>query len=262
MKPALPPRLASACRAPRPAHLSGPRLAALAAVLAAALGLLACTPPPPPPPRPAKAPEPSEAAGELAVDPQAKHAQRTDGLTGGTLVFEDDFERPELGDAWLVKHAGEWRIDNGMLRATVVPEEEARNQGVWLTKALPPKTRVVFQSRSLSKVGDTKCEIFAREPKHEAGYSVIFGGWSNTINTITRLGEHEPRRVVQSEHQKVESGRTYTWTVVRTDNAVRWYIDGRFMIAYDDADPVRGSFFGFNNWATDVRFDNVQVFAL
>jgi hypothetical protein len=34
------------------------------------------------------------------------------------------------------------------------------------------------------------------------------------------------------------------------------------MIAYDDAEPVRGSFLGFNNWATDVRFDNVQVFAL
>ncbi len=236
------------------------------ATLRIAAGLVAlaaaCTPPEPPPPRPAKAQEAVDQPGSLAEDPQAKHANRTDGLTGGTLVFEDQFERGEIGDQWTVKHAGEWTVDNGALKATVVAEEEARNQGLWLNKPLPAKVRVVFQSRSLSKVGDTKCEIFATEQKHEAGYSIIFGGWSNTINTITRRGEHEPTRVIQSEHQKVEQGRTYTWTVVRTDNAVRWYIDGRFMIAYDDAEAVRGTFFGFNNWATDVRFDNVQVYAL
>lgn len=238
------------------------RILCATATAALAAAQLACTPPEPPPPRPAKVQEPLDQPAGLAEDPQAKHAKRTDGLTGGTLVFEDQFERSEVGPEWQVKHAGEWTIDNGALKATVVAEEEARNQGVWLNKPLPAKVRVTFQSRSLSKVGDTKCEIFATEQKHEAGYSVIFGGWSNTINTITRRGEHEPARVVQSEHQKVEQGRTYTWTVVRNDNAVRWYIDGRFMIAYDDADAVRGTFFGFNNWATDVRFDNVQVYAL
>lgn len=223
---------------------------------------LACTPPEPPPPRPAKVQEQVDQPGALAEDPQAKHAKRSDGISGGTLVFEDQFERSEVGAQWQVKHAGEWTIDNGALKANVVAEEEARNQGIWLSKPLPDKVRVVFQSRSLSKVGDTKCEIFATEPKHEAGYSVIFGGWSNTINTIARRGEHEPQRVVQSEHQKVEQGRTYTWTVVRNDHVVRWYIDGQFMIAYDDTDAVRGTFFGFNNWATDLRFDNVQVYAL
>ena len=221
-----------------------------------------CTPPEPPPPRPAKVQEQVDLPGALAEDPQAKHAKRTDGVTGGTLVFEDQFERSDVGEQWLVKHAGEWTIDNGALKATIIAEEATRNQGVWLNKPLPDKVRVVFQSRSLSKVGDTKCEIFATEAKHEAGYSVIFGGWSNTINTITRRGEHEPQRVVQSEHQKVEQGRTYTWTVVRNDHVVRWYIDGKFMIAYDDPSAVRGHFFGFNNWATDLRFDNVQVYAL
>ena len=203
---------------------------------------------------------PTEPTGDQ--DPQAKHASRTDGLQGGTLVFEDHFERAEVGADWLGRHAGEWVIDNGQVKPNRVAADELRNQGLWLQKPLPPKVRVVFQARSLSKVGDTKCEIFGTDSKHESGYSIIFGGWGNTINTITRKGEHEPRRVVQSDHQRVEPGRTYTWTIVRNDNAVRWYIDGKFMIAYEDTDPVKGTAFGLNNWATDVRFDNVQVFSL
>ncbi|MBM4342846.1 MAG: hypothetical protein FJ100_05665 [Deltaproteobacteria bacterium] len=232
--------------------------------LAIALGALcACTPPEPPPPRPAAArAAPTELRTEPEADPQAAQAVRTDGLQGGTLVFEDHFDRADLGPDWLGKHAGEWILEGGEVKANRVQAEEVRNQGLWLQKPLPDKVRVTFRARSLSRVGDTKCEIFATEPRHEAGYSVIFGGWNNTINTITRLGEHEPRRVVQSDHQRVESGRTYAWTLVRTDHVVRWYIDGKFMIAYPDDRPVRGSFFGFNNWATDVRYDDLQVFAL
>lgn len=246
--------------------MKGPGFRRLSGVLgsffAVGFGLAsACTPPEPPPPRP---PRVKAAAAPVAVDedPQARHARRDDGLTGGTLVFSDDFERAEPGSDWTVKHAGEWTIEGGLLRSHRVDPEDARNQGVWLTRPLPDKVRVTFQSRALSAVGDTKCEIFATQPRHEAGYSVIFGGWGNTINTITRLGEHEPQRVVQRNPQKVETGRTYTWTILRSDNVVRWYLDGNFALAYDDPSPVAGKFFGFNNWLTDVRFDNVKVYAL
>lgn len=227
-----------------------------------ALGCLAeagCTPPEPPPPRPAP---PKVSEGGEVDDPQAKAAARTDGLTGGKLVFSDNFDRTELGADWTVKHEGEWLLQDGQLKPVRLANEDERNQGLWLNQPLPPKVRVTFESKSLTKIGDTKCEIFGTEPKHESGYSVIFGGWNNTINAITRKGEHEPRRVTQSEFVRVEQGRTYTWTIVRTDGVLRWYVDGKFMIAYDDADPVRGSAFGFNNWANDVRIDNLKIFAL
>ncbi|MSP91077.1 MAG: hypothetical protein EXR79_04625 [Myxococcales bacterium] len=229
------------------------------ALVGAAL-LAACTPPDPPPPRPL--PVKAAAAAAATDDPQARHRDRQDGLQGGKLVFEETFERNELGADWVAKQPGEWSIEGGLLKATPVPNEDLRNRGLWLAKPLPKNVRIVFQARSLSVVGDTKCEVFATEPKHETGYSVIMGGWNNTINTIARRGEHETARVVQAEHVPVERGRTYTWTIVRSDAAVRWYVDGRFMIAYDDQDPVAGVWFGFNNWATDVRFDNLRVFEL
>ncbi len=230
--------------------------AALVALVAA------CTPPDPPPPRPARKAAKVEAPREAAEDPQAKQGARKDGLTGGTLVFEEHFERADLGTDWNAPQPGEWHIVDGWLKAEKVPNDDLRNQGAWLVKPLPKKVRVEFKSRSMTAVGDTKCEIFNTEPRHEQGYSVIFGGWNNTTNAIARHGEHEANRRNQSDPPKVEVGRTYTWAVVRNDNVVRWYVDGKFMLAYDDPAPIDGNFFGFNNWASDVRFDDIQVYEL
>lgn len=244
---------------------SGGASGALVAALGLAFALAGCVPPQPPPPRPTEAQVAEQRRAQEAQREQSKvdpHAARKDGLTGGKLVFSDDFERAELGPDWQHLQPGEWQIENGWLKANQVPVYDDRNKGVWLLRELPEKTRVEFKARAIDERGDTKCEIFARTPSHEAGYSLILGGWNNTINTIARLGEHEPNRVVQQPHQPVETDHTYAWTIVRTDNVVRWYIDGKFMIAYDDRDPVKGRYFGFNNWLTKVFFDEVRVWAL
>lgn len=233
-------------------------------ILSIAPLFLACTPPEPPPPRPPRHPVKEEAPKpEAAEDPQAKQAARTDGLTGGKLLFQEHFDTPELSAHWLTKQEGEWHVVDGWLKAEKVENEDLRNQGIWLQDPLlPPKTRITFKARSMTQVGDMKCEVFNQAPKHETGYSVIFGGWNNTTNAIARHGEHEPNRHNQSEPPKVQPGKAYTWTIVRTDNVVRWYIDGKFMVAYDDPAPIAGQYFGFNNWASDVRFDDVEVYEL
>ncbi len=233
-------------------------------VCAVALWLAACVPPAPPPPRPTATA--AAKARPTAVRPgsaeDAKQRGRRDGLEGGTLVFADDFERAELGGDWRFDQPGEWTVEAGALRSNRVEVYEERNKGVWLKRPLPTRVRVEFRGEVRSGSGDIKCEIFATEPKHEAGYSVIFGGWNNTINAIARLGEHEPARRVQRPHVPVRSQQRYLWTLVRTDGVVRWYVDGRFMLAYDDAAPVQGGYFGFNNWLSDVRFDEVRVYDL
>lgn len=228
-----------------------------------------CVPPQPPPPRPSEAQvkarnqrqERTARAKEntLASDPNAK---RKDGLTGGTLVFSDNFERAELGADWTVKHPGEWVIEDGGLVAKRVKVYGDRNKGVWLLRKLPKKARIEFIGEVRSATGDIKCEVFAKDATHEAGYSLIFGGWDNSINTITRLGEHEPNRVIQRPHVPVQRKKRYKWSIVRTDHAVRWYVDGTFMASYNDREPVYGPYFAFNNWLSDVRFDDLKVFKL
>jgi hypothetical protein len=243
------------------------RRAVVGVALALGLALAACVPPTPPPPRPTEAQiaeraRLAEQRAQAAAQPsaQSKHAGRKDGLEGGKLVFEDRFDRSELGNDWTVAHAGEWDIDDGRLRANLVRVYDDRNQGVWLQRRLPKQARIEFDAEVISDKGDVKCEVFARKAAHETGYSIIFGGWDNTINTIARLGEHEPSRAVQVPHKRVQSHKRYHWTIVRTDNVVRWYVDGEFMLDYDDAARVDGPFFGFNNWTSDVRFDDLRIY--
>jgi len=179
------------------------------------------------------------------------------GLTGGTLVFEDDFERTETGPAWKLEGAS-WSIEKGWLHDT-----RAQNAGAWLLEELPAKVRIEFKSRSEIPAkggfrGDTKCEVFAEQPEHQGGYVLIFGGWENTINAIARLDEHGKDRL-EEHKRRVVAGRSYQWTIVRSDGTLHWYLDGKPFMTYEDRQPVKGRYFGFNNWESDLYFDNLKI---
>lgn len=176
-------------------------------------------------------------------------------LTGGTLIFEDDFNRAELGEKWRQARSN-YRIENGQVHATT-----DKNGGLWLLEQLPEKTRVEFDARSESPDGDIKCEIFGETPSHQAGYILVQGGWKNTLSIIARKDEHGEDRLT-STAQLVEKGRTYRWAIARDGDTLHWFIDGKLFMSYPDSSPVRGRSFGFNNWDAQLWFDNLKVYAL
>ncbi len=211
------------------------------------------------PPR-APATGPATQAGGAAADERPAVDPRTL-LEGGELVFEDDFERATFGDAWKTDHAG-WVIEGGWAHST-----RARNDGLWLTRELPDETRVEFDARSEPLPGgkpfpgDLKAEIFAERPEHEAGYILVNGGWTNRLDIIARQDEHGDDRKEQAA-AKVEPSKTYRWAIARAGDTVYWFRDGQLHMSYQDANPVRGNYFGFNNWEANVYFDNLKVYAL
>jgi hypothetical protein len=176
------------------------------------------------------------------------------GLIGGTLVFSDDFEREEIGDDWL-QRSGKWRIVDGALHV-----QGDRNEGIWLSKNLPDRVRVEFDARSESKDGDLKFEIFNTESRHQTGYIAILGGWNNSVSIIARLDEHGEDR--KEADASVEIGKVHHFMAIRNDDTLRWYVDGQFVLQYKDPKPIRGSIFGFNNWASKVYFDNLKIYEL
>ena len=176
-------------------------------------------------------------------------------------MFSDDFERDELGDDWQTRHDG-WAIKKGALNDT-----NAKNMGIWLTQELPEKVRVEFSARSEPLPndkpfpGDLKCEIFASEPKHEGGYVLINGGWSNRLDVIARQDEHGDDRLTR-DSIRVDASQTYRWAIIRTDHAVHWYRDNTLVLSYEDPQPLKGRFFGFNNWASNAFYDDLAIYAL
>lgn len=187
-------------------------------------------------------------------------------LEGGKRIFFDDFERDTLGERWVLERLpGEakpatWRIEGGWLR-----NDDARNQGVW-AKILPERGDVRIEFLAVSDppksgkfVGDLKCEAFASEAGHERGYSFINGGWSNQFDTIAKLGEHSADDK-RKPALPVAEGKVHRYAVLRDGKRLHWFRDGAHLYTYDDANPVSGPWFGFNNWLTNARFDELAVF--
>lgn len=176
-------------------------------------------------------------------------------LTGGVLEFSDDFNRKTLGPAWTSKKPSVWKIVDNRLFVS-----NAHNHGLWLERLLPPRTRVEFDSEAASATVDMKCEIFATKPLHETGYIIIMGGWHNQLSIIARLDEHGKDRLATTRVGK--QNKVYHWAIVRTGSTVQWYMDGKLFMHYPDKDPIKGMYFGFNDWEAPVYFDNLKIYRL
>jgi len=218
----------------------------------------------------------------------------------GALIFEDTFDRGEVGDRYRQAEpdrgwkAGEWQIQDGRLVGNKI-----HNATLWLQVELPRKVRIDFDARAETDEGDVKCEVFGDGRVHQSGYIVIHGGWKNTVRGIARQDEHgedrkddnrcptfsrdgraclpghayrclrpEPGRVCRPELRSpcqkrcAEKGADYHWTIIREDSVLRWYLDGDLLLKLDDADPLRGRYFGFNNWEARTSFDNLKIYDL
>jgi hypothetical protein len=180
----------------------------------------------------------------------------------GPEGFSDDFERGELGDQWN-NTGGNYSIRDGQLKV-----DGARNKPLWLRRKLPNDVVIEFDTRSDSKDGDIKIEVFgdgvskAESVSYTAtGYVVIFGGWKNTLNVLARMNEHGDDRAV-GEAYKVVPGQTYHMKIERRGATITAWVDGRKLVSMTDAEPLMGpgrDHFGFNNWQAPLTFDNLRV---
>lgn len=189
------------------------------------------------------------------------------------LILSEDFEHPQALDRFRIaqpdlgfkagsKTQPAWRIKDGRLVA-----KETHNATLWLTQPLPSgDIRVSFIAKALTKEGDVKCEFAGDGVHHQSGYIFINGGWKNTIRTIARQDEHgedrkEDRRCGK-QRQCVPHNQDVQWVIERRGDILSWYLDGRLVLRYHDAHPLKGHHFGFNNWSAEVQFDNLRVYQL
>jgi hypothetical protein len=180
----------------------------------------------------------------------------------GSEGFRDDFERSTLGAMWR-NTGGPYELKDGWLHV-----RGARNKPLWLRRKLPRDARVEFDVRSESDDGDIKVEVFgdgsskAEQESYDAtSYVIIFGGWSNSKNVIARMNEHGDDRV-EGPARRVEPGKVYHMKIERRGNTVRAWVDGQELATMVDDDPLEGpghEYFAFNNWESDLWFDNFRV---
>lgn len=180
----------------------------------------------------------------------------------GADGFRDEFDRAQLGDHWH-NTGGPWQIRDGALHV-----RGARNRPLWLRRTLPRDVRVEFDVTSDSPEGDIKVEVFGdgssratSESYTATSYVVIFGGWGNSTNVIARMDEHGADRAV-GPRRPVEPGRTYHLVIERQGDTIRAEVDGELLAEMEDPEPLEGrghDHFAFNNWQSDLIFDNLEI---
>ena len=220
------------------------------------------------PARPALAPAASlQRAGSAASSAPAAPAPPI------TAVFEDAFDRSELGPDWNAL-SPKWRINGGRLCA-----RGAKNRGVWLRRALPENAIIEFDAIAESEEGDLKAELWgdgrsgatAASYTNATSYLAVLGGWKNTKHVLARLDEHGDDRLAldvdpDSDDERaraVEPGQPYRFRVERTDGrTLTWSVNETRFFELPDTDPLVGAgheHLGFNDWDAPVCFDNVRV---
>jgi len=178
--------------------------------------------------------------------------------------FADDFERGELGGDWNAT-APAYQLAGGKLEV-----QNAYNHPAWLRRRLPRDVIVDVDATSKSPAGDLKLELFGDGESFDpdkgsytsTAYVLIFGGWHNSLSVICRQEEHGEGRKAQRSDVRVEPGRTYHFTISRRGGTIAWALDGQPFLTWTDPAPLGGpghEYLAFNDWETDVTFDNLRI---
>jgi hypothetical protein len=190
-----------------------------------------------------------------------------------TSVWEDNFDRAELGPDWNALSPA-WKIHDGKLCV-----RGARNKGAWLARRIPVNARIEFVAYAESSEGDLKVELWgdgatgatAISYTNATSYLAILGGWKNTKNVFARINEHGEGRLEidldpQSDDERarpVARGQPYHFKVERADGKkVEWSVNGVVHFTFNDPEPLAGpghEHFGFNDWDAPVCFDNLKI---
>jgi hypothetical protein len=192
-------------------------------------------------------------------------AQEKASLPEGKIILTERFDGP-LGARFTDTSDGAYAVVGGKLRA-----KGAYNHPLWLNAKLPGDARIDFTARSASPDVDIKVEVFgdgksyAKTASYTAtSYVLVLGAWHNSRSIIARMNEHGKDRKVRKQ-PTAEVGRTYAFCVIRRGNALTWYLDGERFLGFDDPEPLRGAgheSFAFNNWESEVTFDDLVIRAL
>ena len=70
---------------------------------------------------------------------------------------------------------------------------------------------------------------------------------------------------MDSDEPTVRPDERYHWIISREGGEIRWEVNGRELLRYEDPHPIRGEgqrAFAFSGWEAETHFDNLVIDAL
>lgn len=175
-------------------------------------------------------------------------------------VFEDNFDREELGENYTVL-GGDWKIEDGK-----VVSERADNKNLVLSGIDLPQNGVIkLVMKSLSDFVDIKFNLWGNGELHEHGdgYSFILGGWKNRVSVIAKLHEHEKKRF-EERATRLDPDKEYHIKVVRKGKEIYWFVNDSLFLVYFDDSPLKAedgyNKLSFANWRSHAVFGDLEIY--
>ncbi|MBJ6759471.1 hypothetical protein JGU66_01770 [Myxococcaceae bacterium JPH2] len=206
------------------------------------------------------------------------------------VPYEQTFSDPSVVARDFFSTGAYWRVTGGELLGP-----SPKNNPLWLQARLPDDVAIEFDVRSEYPEGDIRVEVFGNGRDPSSGYTLVQGGWNNSLSVLARNDINAPsmevlkRRAariaesnggqgtdlvatgafkrdtavrVEARGNTVQAGRVYHWRIERRGTVLRWFIDGTLLLELDDPFPLKGSGhdrLGLSGWESQLFFDNLRV---
>jgi serine/threonine protein kinase/regulator of sirC expression with transglutaminase-like and TPR domain len=188
------------------------------------------------------------------------------------LVFEDDFERTVLGDAWtpldriyirenpdtaLARRI--WTIQEGKLVC-----DHNSHTFIHINRKLTGDIRLEFDAMQADSSTDgIHCFLFCTKEKQDIiknlGYAFAFGSFKNTTTYISRFNDH----LIQSTTHLPGPGVWYHIRAQRRGTHLTLFINGKKVLDAEDEFPIMGkdnTLLGLHSWEGKTYYDNLRIY--
>ena len=180
--------------------------------------------------------------------------------TDGELVFQDNFERKELGKDWIAE-SGEWEIENGTLHAKAAP-------GFNLLKfARPLGKNLRLEYTCYSRNPQDLSAILAAHQDKKGLNGYVFG-FAASYNSYNYIASTAPFTIMERTMQEgFNTGaipdKKHRIIVEKREGTLKFFRDGKLELTTDDifAEDKTGKSFGLFSYHT-AYFDDIKVYRL
>jgi len=194
---------------------------------------------------------------KILISSEIKLSQeRIKSETSWKLIFEDNFNRKNLGNQWK-QYSGLWEIKNNAL--TVEGTESFIYFNIPITGNIRMEFDAWYQKNGKSP-SDLGCFILGKSKSpYETSYFFDFGAYENTRTKIERLATE----IKSTWGLKIKPNKHYKIIVEHIDGILNFYINNKLVLSYTDFFPLIGeehNTIGFYSWNGNQYYDNLKIY--
>ncbi|MBO9203759.1 MULTISPECIES: DUF6250 domain-containing protein [Niastella] len=206
-------------------------------------------------------------------------------LTGGTLLYSDNFSNPIDVHRWFVEMAPEENSSVHTQNGKLVLNTKG-GVTVWLNELLKKNIRIEYDREVVvaggvnDRLSDLNNFWMAKDPRNEKLFTrngilesydslqMYYVGMGGNTNRTTRFRKYKgngERKLLQEYSDSVhllQANKIYHIAIVVKNGNISYWVDGQCYFSYNDPEPLEEGYFGFRSTKSHQEISKFKVFQL